>query len=84
MIHDVTGSGLIQCCGKVHSVLFFALITLRVMVAVDPARYIHVALQIHVVKDIYTEKDHAVPSQQCGSVNNSSENDVLGCADVVA
>lgn len=53
------------------------------MVAVDRARYIHVALQIRVVKDMHGVI-HALPSQQCGSVNNSGENDVLGCADVVA
>lgn len=46
------------------------------MVAVDPAHYICVAFLTHLVKDM--EKDHALPSQQCGSVNNSSENDVLG------
>lgn len=68
---------------KVHSVLFFALILLWVMVAVDRARYIHVALQMRVVKDMHGVI-HALPSQQCGSVNNSGENDVLGCADVVA
>lgn len=49
-IHDITGRRLIQCCGKARSVL---LLIVRVMVAVDPARYIHVALQIRVVKDMH-------------------------------
>lgn len=59
-IYDITEPRFsVQCCGKVHPVLFFALIVLRVMVGADPARYIHVALQIGVVKDMHGEGSHS-------------------------